>query len=181
MNIVENIVSVFDRATNEEVEHGLSWYLDANRIALDVGKGDLKLGAGLLAVLSPRLKWNKNVEYAYHAVEYGWPYPGMSAITNKVIRLLEGESADTVVNGEKTVSFYRNIVNPFSDDVTVDRHAIDIALATRHNDDTRPSLSKSRYEELANAYRDAAKRCSIFPLELQAITWVAWRREVGIV
>lgn len=180
MNIVENIISVFDRATQEEVDGGILWYLEAQRTALEIGKGDLKLGAALLAVTSPMQKWERNVIVARYAMEHGKPYPGMKAIMSKVQRLIDGENPDDVVKGQKVTSFYRNIVNPFSDDVTIDRHAQDIAMDKRHTDSDRPGISKTAYAEFANAYREAASLCGVFPLELQAITWVAWRRELGI-
>lgn len=180
MNIVENIISVFNRATPAERESGLAWYLEANAIAKELGKGDVRFGAALLAVTSPMMKWDRNVKVARHAVEYGYPYPGMNSIMQKVIRLLEGENPDTVVSGQKVTSFYRNIVNPYGDEVTIDRHAIDIAFGIRHDEKGRPSPGKLLYTELANGYRDAAKILGVYPLELQAITWVTWRRELGI-
>jgi hypothetical protein len=180
MNKSQNIIDTYYRSTPDERQAGLSWYLDAHVIARNVGKGNLKLGAALIAVTSPMQKWERNVIVAKHAMEFGSPYPGMKAIMDKVSRLLEGENPDTVVSGQKVTSFYRNILDPYGPEVTIDRHAIDIALAKRHTDTNRPSIGKKMYAELADAYRDAAVILGISPLELQAVTWVTWRRELGI-
>lgn len=180
MNKSQNIIDVYNRRTLDEDRAGLSWYLDAHVIAREVGQGNLKLGAALIAVTSPMQRWDRNIKVAKHAMEYGYPYPGMKNIMAKVTRLLEGENPDNVVSGQKVTSFYRNILNPYGDEVTIDRHAIDIALATRHTDKNRPSIGKKMYSELAMAYRDAANELGIYPLELQAVTWVVWRRELGI-
>jgi hypothetical protein len=177
---VANIVAVYRRASHDELVDGLEWYPNAHVIATQLGNGDTRFGAALLAVLSPLQKWDKNVDYAYHAVEYGWPYPGMTDKMNKVIRLLEGENPDTVVKGEKVTSFYNNILDPYGPHVTIDRHAYDIAMGIRHTDETRPSIGKKVYETLSRAYIDAAEELGIAPLSLQAITWVVWRREHGI-
>jgi hypothetical protein len=178
--IEQNILDVFDRATDAEVMHGMTWYVEANAIALELGHGDVRKGAALIAVTSPMQKWDRNIKVARHAVEYGYPYPGMKNIMGKVIRILEGENPDTVVSGEKVTSFYNNIIDPLGDHVTVDRHAIDIALGVRHTDESRPSMSKTRYKAIADAYTAVAKGLEIAPLQLQAITWVTWRREQGI-
>lgn len=179
-NLVQNIMDCYHRASFEEKQSGMSWYLDAQSIALEVGKGDVKLGAALIAVTSPLQRWEQNVKVARHAAEFGSPYPGMKNIMDKVSRLLAGENPDDVVSGQKVTSFYRNIVNPYGQSVTVDRHAFDIAMATRFNPEGRPSLGKRQYEIISDAYRKAAESLGIVPLELQAVTWVTWRRENGI-
>ena len=43
---VQNILDVFDTATQRQVADGVSWYSVAHEIALDVGDGNLELGAG---------------------------------------------------------------------------------------------------------------------------------------
>ena len=180
MNETKNIIAVYNRASAAELEDGLTWYPNAHDIANQLGNGDVKFGAALLAVTSPMQKWDRNVKVAFHAVEYGDPYPGMRQTMDKVSRLLSGENPDTVVSGQKVTSFYNNIVDPYGPHVTIDRHAYDIAVGKRHTDKTRPSIGKGIYNALSKAYVEAANELGIAPLALQAITWVVWRRELGI-
>lgn len=175
-----NILAVYNRASESEIEDGLTWYPNAHVIATQLGNGDTKFGAALLAVTSPMQRWERNVIVAKHAVEFGDPYPGMSQTMNKVRRLLEGENPDTVVSGQKVTSFYNNIVDPYGPHVTIDRHAYDIAVGKRHTDETRPSIGKGVYDNLSRSYIAVAKYLGIAPLSLQAIVWVVWRRELGI-
>lgn len=179
-NLKANILSAYSRATSEERSNGMAWYDYAHKVALRIANGNLELGAAMLAVTSPMQKWERNVIVAEHAFTYGFPYPGMKSIMSKVIRLLEGEEPSTVVNGEKTTSFFNNIVNPNGSQVTIDRHAYDIAVGQIHTDKTRPSITKKMYAEFSEAYRAAADELGMVTLELQAVTWVAWRREKGI-
>lgn len=178
--MIENIVSVFERATPAEVEAGINWYPTAHRIALEISNGDLERGAGVIAALSPMQKWDRNIELARIAFATGNVTGGLKRNCAKANAIVAGANPLDVLGGEKVLSFYANIVNPQGDAITIDRHAIDIALGRVHTDATRPSMSKGRYAEFFNAYLDAAKRCGVFPLELQAITWVTWRREKGI-
>ena len=59
--------------------------------------------------------------------------------------------------------------------VTVDRHAIAVALG-RIATDEEQSLSKKQYEFLKDCYVWTAEQLGIKPLLLQSITWVAWKR-----
>ncbi len=177
---VSNILATYALANSHERANGLAWYFEANTIARELGNGDVAFGAALLAVLSPLEKWERNVAVARHAVAYGYPYPTTGDKTGKVTRLLSGENPADVVSGPKVTAFYNNILDPSGDHVTIDRHAIDIAFGVVHTDKSRPAGTKKLIAELSTAYRDAAKTLNIVPLELQAITWVAWRRMKGI-
>jgi len=72
------------------------------------------------------------------------------------------------------------------DTCTVDGHARNIAYNERVNlTDNRTNIGIKEYANLQEAYRQAAKRCKVDgrqmkPYELQAITWVTWRKLHGI-
>ena len=175
-----NILATYKQATDDEMSGGLAWYFEANAIARELGNGDVEFGAALLAVLSPLEKWERNVAVARLAVAYGYPYPTTTDKMGKVTRLLSGETPADVVSGPKVTAFYNNILDPSGDHVTIDRHAIDIAFGVVHTDKSRPAGTKKLIAELSDAYRNVAATLNIVPLELQAITWVAWRRMKGI-
>ena len=89
-----------------------------------------------------------------------------------------------ILNGQKITSFYQNIMG--YDTCTVDGHARNIYYAEREGLTTpKVNVGKKEYIMLQQAYVDAGKQVIVNgqPLkayEMQAITWVAWRRIHGI-
>jgi hypothetical protein len=79
----------------------------------------------------------------------------------------------SILNGQKIVSFFQNIMG--HDTCTIDGHAINIARGKRLGL-TGMSVSSVGYKELQGAYRKAGKRVGLRAYEIQAITWVAWKR-----
>ena len=93
--------------------------------------------------------------------------------------LTEDDDILTRLNGQKIRSFYSNIRG--LDEVTIDGHALNIALGIRQGLTTdKTNMSKKVYRERQEDYVKAAKRVKIKPHELQAITWTTWKREHGI-
>jgi hypothetical protein len=81
----------------------------------------------------------------------------------------------SILNGQKIVSFFQNIMG--HDTCTIDGHAINIARGKRLGlTDQAVSVSSVGYKELQEAYRKAGKRVGLRAYEIQAITWVAWKR-----
>ena len=85
-----------------------------------------------------------------------------------------------ILNGQKIVSFYRNIMG--DDTCTIDGHARNIAYAERVGlTDDKTNIGVKEYRTLQADYVSAAKRTrvngrALKAFELQAITWVTWRR-----
>ena len=177
MNLIENITAVFDRANQSEVESGMFWYPTAHRIALE--SGSVERGAGIIAALSPMMPWDRNVELARDAFATDIAYGGLSKNVAKAQAIIDGANPLDVLGGDKVRTFYGNIVNPWGDGVTIDRHAYDIAVGIRHGN-KRPGIGKKVYREFSAAYIQAAMGLGVFPAELQAITWTVWRREIGV-
>lgn len=177
---VENIIATARRATAAEIESGVTWYNQANEIAAEIAP-NLEAGAGVIAALSPRMPWDRNVSLARQAFINGVASGSLGSNVRKANSIIEGQNPENVLGGDKVRSFYANIVNPFGDDVTIDRHAFDIAMGYSTNDKARSVLSrKGVYEQLANMYREAGSILGLTGAQVQAITWVVWRREKGI-
>lgn len=177
---VENIVTVARQATAAEIEAGATWYEDAHRIAREIAPS-VEVGAGVIAALSPRMPWDRNVALARKALTEGRASGSLGANVRKADAILSGDHPLTVLGGDKVVSFFRNIVDPSGDDVTIDRHAFDIAAGRSTDDKTRGALSrKGVYEAHVEAYREAGRRLGLTGAQVQAITWVVWRRKKGI-
>ena len=174
---IRNVISVFGSATDAQVREGRQWYPQANRIADMMCDGDVRMGAGLLAALSPQTTWWLNVELAADAYESGNPARHVGDALSKAARILAGISPEEVLPMErKTGHFYRCILDP-SDSlaVCVDRHAHDVAVGERYGNRPRGLTAGSRYSLLSGVYREASKRLGELPQTVQAVTWVAWR------
>ena len=80
-----------------------------------------------------------------------------------------------ILNGDKTKRFYLNMVYPSGGGVTVDRHAIAIAIG-RTATDKEQSISSAVYTFLEECYIMTSETLGLTPLHLQSITWQAWKR-----
>jgi hypothetical protein len=176
---VDNITSRFNSATKEQRQEGVDWYKKANDIAFELGKGDVKKGAGILSALSPAMEWNRNIRAARELVNTGeTTHQYYHSTVVKAKRILEGEDPDTLFNektGAKTLNFYHNIANPEDPlPVTIDRHAHDIAVGEKGSMTKTLSghLAGPRYRHFSEAYRNAAHELGI-PIanQVQAVTW----------
>jgi hypothetical protein len=194
----QNITSTFRKASQQDRTAGRDWYRRARRLAEELDPGHVERAAAVIAVLSPRLSWEKNVELARLA--YRWhaergdlgcamsgtlaAWPGLRTNALKAFRILGGEDPDDVVAGPKVRAFWHTIVDP-SDPraVVVDRHAIDVAAGRVLDDKVRGHLlgRKGAYDALSDQYRRAARVLSKetgedwSPAEVQAVTWSSWR------
>lgn len=175
--IVRRILATFDRATAADIEAGARWYSIAGTIAADLVAGDdvdtIEHAAALIAALSPRTDWARNVAGAT-AIAYG--HDAVGCIGTNVTRanrvlLADDPVADLNATGTapKIESFARNILGDV-EAVTVDVWACRVA----NLDETRLSL-KGAYDAVAHAYRLAARRRGVDPSTMQATTWVVAR------
>ena len=179
----DNILSTYYAATADEIHAGKTWYLAANALAWEIDPMRPWNGAGVIAALSPRLRWDKNEAYARlayslkgYAIDDASNYiPTLTNSRIKALRMVNGEHvSDVLGKGLKTNAFWDNILNPYTSEmVTVDKHAFDIANGIRTSYST--VITDKAYREIASLYRDAAHIAGIPPLHMQAITWVAWR------
>jgi len=119
--LAANIRKVRSRVSCEQVREGAKWYLDAHALARAIGKGDVRKGAGIIAALSPRMRWERNVTLAIDAGN-GNVHGGMSASLRKVQAILDGaDPIDVLPMSAKTGCFYMNILDPADPDtVTID-------------------------------------------------------------
>jgi hypothetical protein len=172
---IDNICSVYRRATDAHIEAGTAWYQEAHNLALALTPHDVTIGAGVIAVLSPKTLWERNQELAIRAFHDGISTGGLGPNCAKANRIMAGEPAELVIGGPKVTSFYRTIVDPNGDhDAVIDRHAYDIAMGKRMPEKDR-KINRTTYREMVAAYAQAAFAFDTTPTILQAATWVAWR------
>jgi hypothetical protein len=174
---VENILSVWRDASDEEYEQGRMWYRNANALATMLADGDTRRGAGVIAALSPQKAWQHNVKLADDALR-GEIHGHVRNALEKTERIMMGEDPLAVLpTDSKTWNFFRAIADPEdAEAVVIDRHAHDVAVGERYGELRDRGLSnKNRYATLALAYRLAAQRLGELPSVVQAVTWTVWR------
>ena len=192
---MENIIRIYKMATPEEKRDGIVWYVnafaDCKRIALDT-KVPVHVVVGVVAALSPNNKWDRNIVNAKDLIE-GYlngehvesiKVSTYHAMKHKAWSILDAmpdeDGVSLILNGQKITSFYRNIMG--HDTCTVDGHARNIYHGERQGlTDDKTNVGKREYFEISQAYVKAGKRVrvngrSLKAFEIQAITWVVWRR-----
>jgi len=147
---------------------------------------------GVIASLSPNNKWERNVINAKDLIE-GYlngehkesiKVSTYHAMKDKAWSMLEDmletdEDILTRLNGQKIKSFYECIMG--YDACCIDGHAYNIWRYERVGLTTdKTNIGKKLYAEIQGDYVRVAKKLDMKAYELQAITWVAWRRIHGI-
>ncbi len=174
-NYVENIISVYLRATDSQYWDGMEWYNDAHHLAHSLSPNDIWRGAGVIAALSPMKQWPENVRLARIAFETGKATGHIGTHVEYAQRILDGEHPLAVMNGDKTRNFCEAIAtNGMSKTATIDRHAHDIAMFKVFTDKAR-KIGKRLYRDMASAYGEAAELAGISVNQMQAVTWVTWK------
>lgn len=177
----QNIWEAYEAASNHDIVEGLGWYEAAkHECQLLARRNGLKLETAIavVAALSPRVNWGRNV-IAAEALVRGYPGEGFGANKDKARRILAGAAPLDVLSGNKVVSFYHNIRRPTSsNEVTLDRWALRVAYGSGYTAKINTPTDK-QYWEVANIYREVAAEVGLLPLQLQAITWVSIKRRAG--
>lgn len=179
-----NIRVVYNRATDADMVAGRAWYTLAYRTAQNiVGKdGDHKVGAGIIAAFSPQMAWKKNIELAAKCLRTNRFTGHYGANNRKARKIANGIDPLKVLGGDKTLAFYECIATAGQTDaVCIDRHAASVCLGRNVTDQERHNIRRKHYAAYANAYKDVAREVGLLASEVQAITWVTWRREKGII
>ncbi len=179
VSMVANIIAVYKSATAEQIETGLSWYSDALGICQDFAQVHgvtVEVAAGVFAALSPQNSYGANINLARRFLASGGTldsgYLGLGL--RKARDIYNGADILPILNGDKTMHFYRSIISGGEDGVCIDRHAYCIAVGERVT--TIPTLKGKRYAEIVKAYERAARALGESPARVQAVTWVAWRQ-----
>jgi len=194
---VNNIKAIYLLATTQEKIDGAKWYQSAHEIALQLAidyKLSLQTAAGVIAALSPRNKWSRNVIDAENLIE-AFTRDSESAVNIKVctfgknkekaLKILENKDdlfVDTtrdILKGPKLIEFF-NCICGNKDDVCIDGHAYCVWNGSRTSLKDVPSIGVKLRKEIKSDFRKAAAKFDISAAEMQAITWVAWRRIYGV-
>lgn len=171
--VVRRILATFDRATAADLESGARWYDEAGDLATALGATvGREHAAVVIAHLSPRTTWARNVASAVMLVETGERYNGViEALFDRARASLDYEDPFESFGpaARKTWSFAHNILGD-REIVTVDVWACRVASL-----DETALGRKGAYDAVEHAYRLAARRRGVDPATMQATTWVVAR------
>lgn len=179
---VSNILGLYIQATLEDLEQGMSWYPRAKSYCLYLSQQynvPITKTAAVVALLSPRNKWERNKTDAkalFEAYVNNEDLHQVKVATfnrnrSKAVAVIEG-SEPTCFFGPKTRAFYKNILGS-ADSVTVDTHAYSVAMGKRQ---VGKSITRPLYRKIERDYKEASSLLGIKPYELQACTWVTFKR-----
>ena len=193
---VDNIKAIYQLATLSEQQDGIAWYPAAKAIAVKLAARHCitpEQAIGVIAALSPRNRWERNVEDADRLIAaYMIDGPDQARLTkvctftsnkDKAIRILNAEDADLdrvleILSGPKLREFASCIAG--LPDVCIDGHAFCIWAANRTGLAEVPAIGVKLRREIKADYQTAADELGITPSACQAITWVTWRRLHGV-
>lgn len=183
MTYTQNILKKFDTCTSEDISKGKDWYPWATSYAKSISPSSPERGAGVIAVLSPRTPWEKNLEYAAKVIKavdsgsnikpsIGGTYQNLE----KAWSIAKGAEVVSVLTSGtrserwlKVQRFYQNFIGNL-DCVTVDVWAARVAFP-----DCQEQIGGKLYLSLERSYQDAAKKVNINPRDLQAVVWLKER------
>ena len=179
MNHVSNIIFHYLSATDSEYREGMDWYAEKNALALELSPNDVWRAAGVMSAYSPLMPWPRNRQLAIESLKSGIANPSALPLSVKNAQLiLDGAHPLEVLKGDKTRAFCAAIADPEGSTIaTIDRHAYNIAMGTMEGN---PSIGKRVYRTLSAAYCDAAELAGISVAQMQAVTWVSFRRFKGV-
>jgi hypothetical protein len=191
--VKNNIIKVFntceDRHMNDWYSEAYSWAADLTRCYMKytpklVGLHGTSKVVGILAATSPMKRWESNKMLVKQFLEYG-ECGHFAAVNKKCKAIYESGGTDTeildILNGPKTRRFYMSINYHMTyDGVTIDRHALSIALGYRVSNNTFRGMTKRQYEFFEECYRYAARSLGITPMLLQSSTWQVFRENKSL-
>lgn len=176
---VNNIMKVYNQS---DKTISTNWYVEANQYAQSLAtlyNVPLSVACGVIASLSPLKSWNENKIIAKSFLHNG-KGKHTKCFIDKAVQIKQSngdvETIANILNGNKTISFFINILEPHQQNfVTIDRHALSIALGRNILENEGKGITFNQYQFFVNAYNVAGTKAGISPVLMQSITWVTWR------
>jgi hypothetical protein len=209
-SMTANIIKTFKASNKAERETGLNWYSDTrafcNMLAARYGVTPA-VAVAVISALSPLNQWSRNkidAENVLRAYTENEKRAGTRAYLDieelaatvkactfgrnkmRAFQIIDEQDPSIVQTSRKTRAFHDNILNADSTEVTIDFHAFSIAVGYQYTASSQPSVANTLYADVQQAYRNATKhlnrnrKSKLTAYQLQAITWLAWRRLVGV-
>jgi hypothetical protein len=190
-----SILAVFFSASDLETISGAQWYETAQNAAATIAARysvSADIAAGVIAALSPNNRWERNLRDADNLIgahTLGGYSDALEIKTStynrnkiKALSILEGSAPLEVLGGLKVRAFYSCITG--GNEVCIDGHAYAIWRGERISTSSTPKISAKLYGSIVADYVKATATINSVmgtnyrPYQVQAITWLAWRRMV---
>ena len=193
----ENIKAVYQLASAVERVDGSNWYPVAHCVALELADRYHVTecqAIGVIAALSPRNRWERNVHDAEALISAyvaaGAPQAMLTKVCTftanktKAIKILQAvdptaDEVRAILSGPKLKEFFGCILGS-RDEICVDGHAYCIWSGGRTGLKDVPAIGVKLRREIKADYVKAAQALDVSPSVLQAITWIVWRRIHGV-
>jgi hypothetical protein len=185
----KRIIECWNASTRGERKAGKAWYPHAYAVACELMPDEPRIGAGVIAALSPRVSWSENIKGARELCKaFDWGFAeapivaGLNANRAKAWRILHRQFADSPVEclnaadggSYKVNRFFANIMGDKTV-CTIDVWAARVAIENAPN-----VVSGNRYLAIESAYQSAAIQIGrISPRDLQAVCWIHARGTTG--
>ena len=178
--VKNRILNIYGKSNDSD---RLDWYKDAHDYATLLSKRysvSVAKCVGVISALSPVKTWSQNKQCADSFLKTG-DARHMKTFENKAIEIVNSNGTDNsikdILRGRKIISFYDNIMYPnTSREVTIDRHALSIALGWWIKDEDYAGMTDKQYKFFQDCYIYTSEILGIPPLLLQSSTWVRFRK-----
>lgn len=183
---ISNLLRFYNMAWPREVDEGRAWYPYAHEYSTDLAtefKVSVRLAAAVISILSPRNRWERNLEDAYNVLDFAinhYRNVGMIPVVgtfhkmrDKAIQAVHYRKPELAETSPKTRAFVNTIVDP-----THDIPVVDVWMYRAINNDPRalcPSLSEKIYDEYAEYVIAGAEMVGELVSDFQAIVWTVVR------
>lgn len=176
--VVRNIGDTYARATTDHVEQGLRWYPEGRQVVTDIaerGGISVERAAIVVAHLSPRTTWHRNIAGAYQLVTEGYADHCMERNVIRANAALDAADPWQTFTPEarKIRRFAMNLCGQ-TDVVTVDVWACRVALGDGMDHDLLIGR-QGVYEAIEAAYLKVAASLGQLATTVQATCWIVAR------
>tara|TARA_R100001463_G_scaffold62468_1_gene115366 strand:- start:7 stop:606 length:600 start_codon:yes stop_codon:yes gene_type:complete len=178
--VKNNILHMYDLSDKSD-RH--DWYAEANSFCASLSSDyDLPITTtcGIVSALSPLKTWEQNKTCAKIFLDTG-NGKHMKVFQEKAEQILscggDEQCIKGILKGRKIVSFFENMLHPDKvEKVTIDRHALSVALRRWTTEEDYAGMTKPQYEFFQDCYKYTADLLGISPLLLQSATWERFRK-----
>jgi hypothetical protein len=174
MSYYVNISKIYKQCDIAELHHGITWYNDAKKECQNIAdryEQNIKDGDNMCRIFT---------DGGYVEDCKPCTYKTMRDKAWSILQSMPHNDDDVafILRGPKITDFFYCIMG--RDVCVIDGHAWCIANNDRRTMQEVPNIGKKLRTDLQKAYSKAGKKYNMTAFQMQAATWVAWRRIHGV-
>ena len=165
-----NFLAFYEKATPLQIAQGAAWYDEAAQAIRELARWhgcSIETAAGVVAALSQRQTWERNLQLAEDTLS-GLRPATLQAVANKAEAIRDGAEPLDILKGDKIRAFY-GALRGDEEAVVIDTW---MRKAYGH---PRESMTPKQYAVIAGALREDAAAVGMSPAKFQAAVWVTIR------